>query len=356
MGLHSKFTLDLSIHGKWEGVGGQAMQVQSEASRFRSSFPKRVTVPLQKGERHVELPLQALPVPFAAVPSGSRQVYELANSPSHGVGYTPGNFDISLGATELLGTGTTEHTHAEAALFDQDTQMEPDVSEVDEMLNPRMPVFAIGGGNKDNSSLVRKRHVDDDGSELHGVEYRLGLTDSVSVIRTSSDVSSPNSSFRSPRLTPECKAHPNGFPSAFSSPPSLSLSDEDSAPHGSMNIDYDAGPRPLPNNFAAGLNGSIEPDMSLTEQSPENPTSPDVERHSSPPPLALGEQPDEPMGDTNISNVRPPPAENEMNDLAGVDAQNVTGIVVVDGREMVDVATFNRTLHYLGKQALSRRL
>ncbi len=93
----------------------------------------------------------------------------------------PGTFEDSArdANTSLGGPDITTHIHAEADLFDFDIAMssnEPDDTEVAQMLQPHLlldsawtsfePIPDVSGAGK--LSLVRKRSIEDDGSDLHG--------------------------------------------------------------------------------------------------------------------------------------------------------------------------------------------
>ncbi len=162
-----------TFHGP---VRTQKGRVRGHTSQANSnSSAKRVTIPLQNIARSVDygLPLHALPVPLHTAHPEFRDNDNLSSLQSP---HMPENFGFSAETSStpnlLHGADIAVHVASEAGLFD--TRMESDDTEVDKMLNPLSSFDVIPGRSFEplsigdgRSNLVRKRSMEDDGSDLH---------------------------------------------------------------------------------------------------------------------------------------------------------------------------------------------
>ncbi len=214
-------------HGPVRHRRAHGLEHLSQAYAQAQSTTKRVTVPLRNTARsdRNKMPLVTLPVPLTMHSESSHNGYSARLSPpshslTHSPHHMPGNFGVSVEERNAPNphhrADITDHVQAEAILFDPDVAsslMEPDDEEVNDMLNPPLlSSFDFVAGetlqHEDDvwrkSNLVRKRLVEDDGSDLHGRDLHpgsgpcqssLGLTLHQSSPISLPDVSSMNKLF-----------------------------------------------------------------------------------------------------------------------------------------------------------------
>lgn len=170
----------LSILAQSNGAG---------SSRLRHNAAERVTVPLNNTTDmkldHDNLPLAALPVPFPVAFSSSQYSgLSSANLPQTMVDAFASSTSGGI-ARCLSGPDITAHVHAEATLFEADAilhENEPDDTEVARMLQPHtsFETLAVLDSAGKVNNLVRKRPIEDDGSDLHGRDMQSASSSALS--------------------------------------------------------------------------------------------------------------------------------------------------------------------------------